>query len=450
MRSLSRVVWSEGMHLAQHHFQAQARYFEDSLAFALSQLFGQTYGLVGYELDSEALRNCSASLIHARGIMPDGLGFHFPDADPLPEPRDIAQLFSPTQDSHLLLLAIPPYRMGRPNSHLGEESGTTDARFVGRQSRVLDDTTGQDEKSVTVGRKNFRLVLDIEPVDEDVVLPLARIRRDGSGQFMYDPAYVPPCLQVGASPRILEILKRILDVLDAKSAALEAERQGEHKSMADYAANEVANFWLAHAIHSGLAPLRHIWETRRASPEQLFTELSRLAGALCTFSLDTHPRDLPEYDHDQLGECFDRLDRHIRAGLEVIMPTARIVIAMERTRQFLFVGKVTDKRCFGPSEWILGLGVEGEPRKVAADVVKLVKVCSSKHIVRLVKEGIPGLPLQYLPTAPSAISPKIGSHYFRVSQTGPCWESTVKTGEIGVFVPEALTVGSMELFVIPS
>jgi type VI secretion system protein ImpJ len=31
MKPLSRVVWHEGMHLAQHHFQAQNRYFEDSI-----------------------------------------------------------------------------------------------------------------------------------------------------------------------------------------------------------------------------------------------------------------------------------------------------------------------------------------------------------------------------------------------------------------------------------
>jgi len=450
MRSLSRVVWSEGMHLAQHHFQAQTRYFEDSLAFAMSQLFNQTHGLVGYELDSEALRNGAVSLIHARGTMPDGLGFHFPDADPLPDPRDIASLFSPTQDSHLLLLAIPPYRTGRPNSSLGEQDAPANVRFVADQFRVSDDTTGQDEKSVTVGRKNFRLVLDIEPLDDEVFLPLARIRRDGSGKFIYDPEYVPPCLQIGASPRLLEILRRILDVLEAKSGALATERKAEHTSLADYAASEVANFWLAHAIHSSLGPLRHLWETRRASPEKLYTELSRLAGALCTFSLDAHPKDLPEYDHNQLGECFDRLDRHIRAGLEVIMPTARIVVPLSRTRQFLFVGKITDQRCFGPSEWILGLRAEGGDTKVVADAVRLVKVCSSKHIVRLVKEGIPGLTLRHLPSPPSTVSPRIGHHYFRIEQTGPCWESTVKTREVGIFVPEALAVADMELFVVPS
>ena len=29
MKHLSRLVWSEGMYLGPHHFQAQSRYFED-------------------------------------------------------------------------------------------------------------------------------------------------------------------------------------------------------------------------------------------------------------------------------------------------------------------------------------------------------------------------------------------------------------------------------------
>ena len=41
-------------------------------------------------------------------------------------------------------------------------------------------------------------------------------------------------------------------------------------------------------------------------------EMLRLGGALCTFALDSHPRDLPLYDHNNLSECFERLDRHIR------------------------------------------------------------------------------------------------------------------------------------------
>jgi predicted component of type VI protein secretion system len=38
MKFLSRVVWSEGVPLGPHHFQAKSRYFEDSLWFLNSNL----------------------------------------------------------------------------------------------------------------------------------------------------------------------------------------------------------------------------------------------------------------------------------------------------------------------------------------------------------------------------------------------------------------------------
>ena len=71
MRLLSHVVWSEGMHLAQHHFQTQGRYFEDLAAFTLSSLFYRGYGFAGLELDAEALLNGTVSISHARGVMPE-------------------------------------------------------------------------------------------------------------------------------------------------------------------------------------------------------------------------------------------------------------------------------------------------------------------------------------------------------------------------------------------
>ena len=53
MKLLSRVVWSEGMYLGPHHFQAQSRYFEDSIQFATATLWYASFGLVGVELGGE-------------------------------------------------------------------------------------------------------------------------------------------------------------------------------------------------------------------------------------------------------------------------------------------------------------------------------------------------------------------------------------------------------------
>src|SRR5258705_10155972 len=110
MKQLSHIVWNEGMHLAQHHFQAQSRFFEDTVQFALTSLFFRPYGLVACELDADALLNDSVSLAHARGVMPDGLPFDIPSSDPAVQPLPIRDRFSPTSDSHLVLLGIPAYR----------------------------------------------------------------------------------------------------------------------------------------------------------------------------------------------------------------------------------------------------------------------------------------------------------------------------------------------------
>lgn len=445
---LSRVVWSEGMHLAQHHFQAQSRYFEDSVNFALSHLFYRPYGVAGLELDVEALRNGTVSLIHARGVLPDGLTFHIPEGDPLPATREIRDIFSPTQESHLVHLTIPPYRPDQSNCVLPGDRGSRDARYVAEASRVPDETTGRDEKAVAVGRKNFRLMLDVELTEDLVSLPLARVRRDGTGHFIYDDRYIPPCLQAGASPRLLELLQRVIGVLESKAGALSDERLSEQKSLAEYAAHEVANFWLSHAIHSSLAPLRYHLEARRTRPDQLYMEMARLAGALCTFSLDSHPRNLPLYDHDHLYETFAALEQHIRAHLGVVIPTNCIKIRLTREREYLHTAALEDRRCFDRSEWILGVRSTLAESEVVSAVPKLAKVCSAKHIVRLVKEAFPGLTLDHLSLPPSAISPQVGSHYFRVAKSGPCWESIQKSEDVGVYAPSSLADAEFELLIV--
>jgi type VI secretion system protein ImpJ len=448
MRTLSKVVWHEGMHLAQHHFQVQSRYLEDSIAFALSQLFFKPYGLGGYELDAEALRNGTVAIIHARGVMPDGLAFHFPEVDPPPPTREIRELFSPTQDSHVVFLAIPPYRAGQANCALGPAAGDAAARYLAETTPVADDVTGRDEKPVSLGRKNFRLLLDVELADDLVALALARVRRDGAGNFIYDPDYIPPLLQVGASEALMDLLRRVIEILDAKSEALAGQRGKDQKEPAEHATRDVASFWLAHAIHSSLAPLRNLLEGKRSRPEQAYAELARLAGALCTFALDSHPRTLPTYDHDRLGECFGALERHIRTHLGLVVPTNCVSVPLERTRKLLHTGAVRDQRCFGPSQWVLGVRSAGRPAEVLAAVPALVKVCAGQHIVRLVSAGLPGLGLEHLPSPPSAVPRTPEAHYFAVGRTGPCWEAIVKTGEVGVYAPEALADAQFELHVV--
>ncbi len=351
MKQLSHIVWNEGMHLAQHHFQAQSRFFEDTVHFALGSLFFKPYGLAACELNHEALQNDSVALIHARGVMPDGLPFDIPASDAPLSPR--CRFASGSRRRRTAISScspFPPYRPDQANFATNGAARTDAALSPMRytaESRVMRDAiTGRDERALTVGRKNFRLMLDADAAGSDlsglIALPIARARRDGAGHFIYDPDYIAPSLHIGASPRLMSLVHRLVEILDAKADTIARGRRG---SSDEFAQREVSSFWLLHTIHASSPVLRHYEQAKLVHPERLYVELARLAGALCTFALDAHPRTLPAYDHDQPEYSFDALDRHIRTHLDIVAPTGRrSAIKLVASGQSLYTADIRDQR----------------------------------------------------------------------------------------------------------
>lgn len=448
MKLSSRVVWSEGMYLGPHHFQAQNRYFENSFHFALSGLWCDAWGLIGCELDSDSLANGTLSLCHADGIFPDGLPFSIPECDVTPEPRSVSEAFPVTRDSITALLAIAPLRVGKANVEVGAANGASKSRYTAVMQKLCDETTGGDEKAVALGRKNIRLVFDTELSEEAVALPVARVVRDGAGHFSFDPHFIPPSVRITASQYLISLLRRLVETLEEKSTALRAMRQSQGKYQAGWSAGEVAAFWFLHSIHSALGPLRHLTFSKHGHPEEAFRELSRLGGALCTFGLNSDPRSLPLYDHEHLDECFHALDQHIRSHLEIVVPTNAIHIPLTPVRQYFWEADVTDQRCFGPSRWILGMQAMAGEAQVIARTPALVKVCSAKFVAELVRRALPGLTLSHLPLPPAAAAPQVEMQYFSASKHGPCWEHLLRTRRIGVYIPGELPNAKPELIVV--
>jgi type VI secretion system protein ImpJ len=452
MKSLSRVVWSEGMYLGPHHFQAQSRYFEDSIHFATSALWPHSYGLVGCALDEAALTNGTVSIVHARGIFPDGLLFHMPESDPLPQARNIAELFPPTRDKVTVLLAVAAHKQDGLNCALAESHPADGHRYTSDTQILHDETTGRDEKPVRLGRKNIRLVLDMELRDDLVTLPIARIMRSGSGQFIFDPEYIPPCVQIGASGRLMNLLRRLIEIMEEKSTSLARSARGPGARGSDpnagLSTRDIASFWFLHTVNASLSPLRHLYYSKRGHPEELFLALSRLGGALCTFALESHPRMLPVYDHDKPDESFETLDRHIRDHLELIIPTSCVSIALHKTADYFYAGQITDQRCVGRSTWIIGVRSGIGEVEMISRVPQLVKICSEKFVGELVKRALPGLGMAHLPVPPPAISTKVETQYFLVNKSGPFWDHIVETRRVGLYVPGEIPNPEIELLVV--
>src|SRR5690606_1491650 len=162
---------------------------------------------------------------------------------------------------------------------------------------LIDEAAGTDSRPVSIAQKRFRLFLDGEDTTGFLTLPLARVRLDGSGHFIFDAEFIPPSLQVGASPSLTGLLGGLIEILSSRADALIRASEGRGDE-------ELGSRWMAYAINENLGTLLHLYRSPEAHPSELFAVLLKLAGALCTFSLTTHPRDLPPYDHAGPGDGF--------------------------------------------------------------------------------------------------------------------------------------------------
>src|SRR5580698_16287 len=210
MKSLSSVVWSEGMYISPQHFQAQSRFYEDTIDFAARSLWSEPWGLLYARLDEDALRNGRIVLLDASGVFEDGLAFETNGNAPAAPPRNAEDFFLPTDAAVVLHLAVPGITAsGQVYSALDpDEQKKSSFRFRTRTHILRDNTNGIDEREVSLGEGNLTLLAERELTPEMSTIPLARLVRDGRGGLLYDPEYIVPTLRMAASPTLMLLGRR--------------------------------------------------------------------------------------------------------------------------------------------------------------------------------------------------------------------------------------------------
>ena len=447
MKFLSRVVWSEGMYLGPHHFQTQSRYFEDLLNFLTVSLWHNPWGFLNLQLDTEAIRNGSAVLLHASGMMPDGLTFDVPECDDAPPAVNILAAFPPTDAELPLFLAIPRRKDNGLDFDPSADRGSV--RYGSIERTLRDETSGIEDREITLGAKNLQILTKDQLTPDLTSLPIARVLRDGNGGLMYDPDFIPACLRIHASDALMVLIKHLLETLTEKSRTIARGDLKPGQFQVGISALEVANYWFLHSLHSAMPTLQHLYSTKRGHPEELFMELSKLAGALCTFAVDSDPSTLPAYDHMNPGQGFRQLDAHIRRHLEIVVPSNSVKLNFVPSAEpYIQEAPVTDERCIRRARWIFGIRSDIGEADLLRYVPQLVKVCSARFVPELVKRAVPGLVLTHVPVPPSAMRAQADMQYFSVSTSGPCWEHILQTRKVGIYIPGKIRDPHFELTVI--
>jgi type VI secretion system protein ImpJ len=446
MRQMQPVLWTKGVLLSPQHFQTQDRFLEDLLEFQLSTLAFSPWGFRRLEIDREALAGGSFAIAAAVGILPDGLLIDMPLSDPAPPPKQLEGAFAQDQATLDVYLAIPEYRYGGHNVSAAQRD--RDTRYRAEELLRRDETTGRSERPIQVARKNVRILFEGESTEGSTVLRVARLTRTATGDYQLDAQFIPPLIDMQASEYLMAIARRLVEILSTKSTQLAGMRRQRNQSLADFGIADVASFWLLYTINSYLPALRHVYETRRGHPAALFETMLALAGALSTFSMRIQPRDLPSYEHDELGSCFTRLDAQLRELLETVVPANTVSIPLRIVQPSVHAAALDQEKYLTAPQLFLAISASGRANELVQRVPSLLKLSAAGQLDHLIRQALPGIALSYVPQPPTAVPVKLNYHYFLLQKSGSEWDAVARARNIAAYVPAELGEVQLELVVL--
>ena len=446
MRQLQPVIWSKGTFLTPQHLQTRDRFLESVLQFRLEALNFCPWGFQELRIDQEALAGGNLAVTRAVGLFPDGLPFDIPDSDPAPAPKPLAPYFEAEQTSADIYLAIPQHRERGLNVSIAERNA--DTRYVSTVVNLRDENTGSSEKPVQLARKNMRFLVEGESQEGCAYLRAARIKRTATGTLQLDPQFVPPLLDISASEFLIGITRRLAEILAAKSSILSGNRRQRSAGLAEFTSADIPIFWLLYTVNSHLPLLRHFYETGRAHPEKLYRVLSALGGALSTFSLKIQPRDLPAYDHDELGTCFSDLDEKLRELLETVVPSNYVALPLKLVQPSIYATAIEEDKYLVGTKMYLAVNSSLNETDLAKKVPQLVKISSGTQVEQLVRRALPGIALTHMVKPPGSIPVKLNYQYFSLNQSGPAWDAVGKARNLAAYVPGDIPAPQLELIVL--
>jgi type VI secretion system protein ImpJ len=316
--------------------------------------------------------------------------------------------------------------------------------FVATRARAA----GYPERPIQVARKNVRILFEGESAEGSTVIRVARLTRTAGGDYQLAPAFVPPLIDIQASEYVMAIGRRLVEILSTKSTQLAGMRRQKNQSLADFGIADVASFWLLYTINSHLPLLRHLYETRRGHPEALFEMMLALAGALTTFSMRIQPRDLPSYEHDELGAAFTKLDEQLRELLETVVPANTVSIPLRVVQPSVHAAALDQDKYLAAPQIFLAISSTARANELVARVPTLLKVSAAGQLDHLIRQALAGIALTYVPTPPSAVPVKLDYHYFLLQKSGPEWDAVARARNIAAYVPAELGEVQLELVVV--
>ncbi len=429
MTGESRVAWREGLFLRPQHFQQQDRFIESLVRARTESLRPYAWGLSQLRIDQSLVSLGKFAVAEAAGVMPDGLPFAVPGEIAPPAPLDLP----PDTRDKIIYLTIPARQHGAGEFvERGAARNEALARHLVDEEPIFDAFASERvSEPIDVARPNLRYGVTREQIDGRIVLGLAKVREIVNGMVMLDERYIPPTLDIRASPRLAGFLNDIIGRAEQRVDEL-AQRAVE---ATDGGAETFASFLLLQALNRWTPVLAHLKALPLVHPERLYEVFCSMAGELATLvrSDDRRAPHFPPYDHEDLQATFDLVYETLQSELSAMFERSAEQMKLETVGPGSYSAVITNHALFQTCNFYLAVSARTPLEELRARFASHVKIGSVLKMRQIVTSSLAaGVGLVPTPTPPPQIRVLPGYVYFELDRSAPDWRDFATAPALGM------------------
>ena len=411
------IHWHEGLFLQPHHLQRLQRGFHERLSAERRLAWAFPYGVIEARLSRGDLENMRIRFERLRALLPSGQLLDYPGNAELPS-LDIKQALAKTQGAFQVSLGVPLWQSERANvlPPTGEADTRSKVLYRIQEQEVADENSGENRKPVQVRKLNARLMLDHEDPAEMELLPLLRILRatgEEIGMPRQDPEYVPPCLVLGGSPVLRELVRELVSQVEASRKELVVQVARGGFSLETIRGLQVEQLMRLTALNRFSASLPSLVMASNTTPFGMYLQLRELLGELAALHPDRDEFEVGPYEHDNPLPVFRELASRIRSHLRGAVAPSYLKVAFTEANGVL-TATFSPEHFSQPSGYFLGIKTNLDPLVLGrfvedGDRFKLMPQSLATRAIR-------GVVLKEERHPPLELPAQSDLHYFRLDR----------------------------------
>ncbi len=454
------LFWHQGLFLQPQHFQLLDLSFQSLLSPFYQFLSPHFYGTGEIEIQKSALGVKSFHLLKGSFLFPDGTFAVFP-GNSIVEARPFEEAWVEGGKPFTVFIGLKKWNSQGENVAVVEQLEDlfrVTTRFVTTPNpeEVKDLHSGGPPGQV----KKLHYLLKIfweterERLGDYVLLPLAQLERMGE-EIRLSQKFIPPCLTVSSSEPLFLLIKEIRDQLAARAHQLEEYKSQRGVQTAEFGSRDMVYLLALRSLNRYVPPLYHMTEAQKVHPWTIYGMLRQLIGELSSFSerinvmgeLEDGTRTLPNYDHQNLWECFSAAQALIIQLLDEITAGPEYVIRLVYDGTY-YAAPLKPAIFEGRNRFYLVLKTEEDPKLVLKSIEAMAKLSAREHLPILIARALPGIGLEHLPVPPQELPRRAHSVYFSVNHHSDQWALVQKNNNLALYWDNAPEDLEVELMVV--